>query len=147
MRRVDQIGHGFVENPDVAFFETNARVLRQHRLTGLADAAITLADCRGYVRQFVATLLTLAGIAIRNGILMLISQRTAEQMLAVEGKEDLTQDIIGEISAVMGYDYEDPREDAGAAEAETPAKGKKPKRKRAVYNPIRGVLFSSFIVQ
>lgn len=85
--------------------------------------------------------------AIRNGILMLISQRTAEQMLAVEGKEDLTQDIIGEISAVMGYDYEDPREDAGAAEAETPAKGKKPKRKRAVYNPIRGVLFSSFIVQ
>ena len=85
--------------------------------------------------------------AIRNGILMLISQRTAERILSVEGKEDLTQDIIGEISAVMGYDYEDPREDATETEAAAAPKGKKPKRKRAVYNPIRGVLFSSFIVQ
>lgn len=79
---------------------------------------------------------------IRNGILMLISQRTAEQMLAMEGKSDLTQDIIAEISGVMGYDYEDPRESADET-----AKGGKPKRRRAVYNPIQGVLFSSFIVQ
>lgn len=85
--------------------------------------------------------------AIRNGILMLISQRTAERILSVEGKEDLTQDIIGEISAVMGYDYEDPRGEAVEAEAAPAPKSKKPKRKRAVYNPIRGVLFSSFIVQ
>jgi flagellar FliL protein len=80
---------------------------------------------------------------IRNGILMLISQRTADQMLAIEGKANLTQDIIGEISGVMGYDYEDPRDAAG----DEAAKGGKPKRKRAVYNPIQGVLFSSFIVQ
>lgn len=85
--------------------------------------------------------------AIRNGILMLISQRTAERILSVEGKEDLTQDIIGEISAVMGYDYEDPRGEAVETEAAPAPKSKKPKRKRAVYNPIRGVLFSSFIVQ
>lgn len=83
--------------------------------------------------------------AIRNGILLLISQRTAQQILAIEGKEDLTQDIIGEISNVMGYEYEDPRAEAEAEPA--PTKGKKAKRKRAVYNPIRGVLFSSFIVQ
>ena len=38
--------------------------------------------------------------SIRNAILMLISQRTAEQMLGVEGKADLTQDIIGSISEV-----------------------------------------------
>jgi flagellar FliL protein len=80
--------------------------------------------------------------SIRNGILILVSQRTAEEMLRIEGKESLAQDIIGEISAVMGYDYEDP-----SAEPATDAKGKKPKRKRAVYNPITGVLFSSFIVQ
>jgi flagellar protein FliL len=79
---------------------------------------------------------------IRNGILMLISQRTAEQILKIEGKEELTQEIIGEISGVMGYEYEDPK-----AEPEAEVKGKKPKRKRAVYNPIQGVLFSSFIVQ
>jgi len=82
--------------------------------------------------------------AIRNAILMLISQRTAEQMLAVEGKEDLSQDIIAEVSGIMGFDYVDPRDDEAEEE---PAKGKKPKRKRQVYNPISGVLYSSFIVQ
>lgn len=78
---------------------------------------------------------------IRNGILILVSQRTAEQMLRADGKEALTHDIIAEISDVMGYDYEYPDD-----EAETDAKGRK-KKKRAVYNPIEGVLFSSFIVQ
>lgn len=81
---------------------------------------------------------------IRNGILMLISQRSAEQILKIEGKEELTKEIIAEVSGVMGYDYEDP--DAEPEVAAAP-KGKKPKRKRAVYNPIQGVLFSSFIVQ
>lgn len=80
--------------------------------------------------------------SIRNGILLAISQRTAEEMLRPEGKEALTQDIIAEISHVMGYDYEPP-EDEAAAETD----GKKKKRRRAVYNPIEGVLFSSFIVQ
>lgn len=79
---------------------------------------------------------------IRNSILMLISQRTAEQILKIEGKEALIKEIIGEVSLVMGYDYEDPN-----AEPEADTKGKKPKRKRPVYNPIQGVLFSSFIVQ
>jgi flagellar protein FliL len=78
---------------------------------------------------------------IRNGILILVSQRTAEQMLRADGKEALTHDIVAEISDVMGYDYEHPDD-----EPETDAKGKKKKR-RAVYNPIEGVLFSSFIVQ
>jgi flagellar FliL protein len=78
---------------------------------------------------------------IRNGILMLISQRTAEQILKIEGKEELIKEIVAEVSHVMGYDYEDPD-----AEPEAAPKGKK-KKKRAVYNPIQGVLFSSFIVQ
>lgn len=78
---------------------------------------------------------------IRNGILILASQRTAKQMLRADGKEALTNDIIAEISDVMGYDYEYPDD-----ETESDAKGKKKKR-RAVYNPIEGVLFSSFIVQ
>ncbi|MGS5088832.1 flagellar basal body-associated FliL family protein [Hydrogenophaga sp. A37] len=80
--------------------------------------------------------------SIRNGILILVSQRTAEDMLGIEGKEALTQAIIGEISRVMGYEYEDPN----AAPATAP-KGKKAKRKRATPNPVSGVLFSSFIVQ
>lgn len=79
--------------------------------------------------------------SIRNSILILISQRTAEQMLGIEGKEGLTQDIIAEVSRVMGYDYERPDVDS-----EEDAKGKK-KKKTAAHNPIEGVLFSSFIVQ
>jgi flagellar protein FliL len=79
--------------------------------------------------------------SIRNGILILISQRTADELLKAEGKEALTHDIIAEISHVMGYEYEHPD-----AEPETDAKGKK-KKKREVNNPIEGVLFSSFIVQ
>jgi flagellar protein FliL len=79
--------------------------------------------------------------SIRNGILILVSQRTAEEMLKADGKEALTHDIVAEISNVMGYDYEHPD-----AEPEVDAKGKK-KKKREVYNPVEGVLFSSFIVQ
>jgi len=79
--------------------------------------------------------------SIRNGILIQVSQRTAEQMLNIQGKEELTQAIIAEVSNVMGYDYEDPH-----ADTEADTKGKK-KKKRAVYNPVMGVLFSSFIVQ
>ncbi len=79
--------------------------------------------------------------SIRNGILILVSQRTADQMLKPDGKVALTHDIIAEISNVMGYEYEYPD-----AEPEMDAKGKK-KKKREVYNPIEGVLFSSFIVQ
>ncbi|MFC3686436.1 flagellar basal body-associated FliL family protein [Hydrogenophaga luteola] len=79
--------------------------------------------------------------SIRNGILILVSQRTAEQMLRADGKQALTQDIMAEISDVMGYDYEHPD-----AEPEPSPKGKK-KKKKAAPNPIEGVLFSSFIVQ
>ncbi|MDQ7743606.1 flagellar basal body-associated FliL family protein [Hydrogenophaga pseudoflava] len=79
--------------------------------------------------------------SIRNGILILVSQRTAEQMLRADGKEALTQDIMAEISNVMGYDYEHPD-----AAPEPAPKGKK-KKKKAAPNPIEGVLFSSFIVQ
>lgn len=77
--------------------------------------------------------------SIRNGILILVSQRTAEQMLRTDGKQALTQDIMAEISNVMGYDYERPG-------AEPAAQGKK-KKKKAAPNPLEGVLFSSFIVQ
>lgn len=76
---------------------------------------------------------------IRNGILILISQRTAEQMLRADGKTALTNDIVAEISDVMGYDYEHADEAAAS-----PSKSKK---KKKAHNPVEGVLFSSFIVQ
>ena len=76
--------------------------------------------------------------SIRNGILMLVSQRTAEVILKPEGKETLSQDIIEEISTTMGYETDDHEEADN---------GKKKRRRRAPPNPLQGVLFSSFIVQ
>lgn len=59
---------------------------------------------------------------IRNGILLILSQRTTEELLQVQGKEQLAADIIAEVSRQLGYE------------------GNK-------QNPIQAVLFSSFIVQ
>jgi flagellar protein FliL len=73
--------------------------------------------------------------SIRNGVLMLVSQRTADEILKPEGKEQLAKAIIEEISGVMGYELDEPHEEKGK------------KRRRAPPNPLQGVLFSSFIVQ
>ena len=60
--------------------------------------------------------------SIRNGILLILSQRSTEELLQVQGKEQLSADIIAEVSRQLGFE------------------GKK-------QNPIQAVLFSSFIVQ
>lgn len=72
--------------------------------------------------------------SIRSEILMLVSQRTAEELLKREGKEQLAADILSEASKHF----------VKAA----PAK-KDGGKKKGVNgdNPLRGVLFSSFIVQ
>ena len=75
---------------------------------------------------------------IRSDVLKLISQRTADEMLQISGKEKLSSDIIAAVSGVMRYEIGEP---AGQAD-----EGGK-KRRRAPPNPVQGVLFSSFIVQ
>jgi flagellar protein FliL len=80
--------------------------------------------------------------AIRSGILMLLSQRTAEELLQREGKEKLAADILAEAS--RHFSSETPE---GKAEG---AKGKKKKASAKggdEESPVRGVLFSSFIIQ
>lgn len=42
--------------------------------------------------------------SIRNGILMLVSQRTADELLQREGKEQLATDILREVTRPMGWD-------------------------------------------
>ena len=77
---------------------------------------------------------------IRSGILMLISQRTAEELLKPEGKEKLAKDILREAAVPFGGGDDD--------EDEHDAKPKKKKRRVVhVEYPVKGVLFSSFIVQ
>ena len=74
--------------------------------------------------------------AIRSGILLLLSQRTAEELLLREGKEKLAADILAEAS----------RHFVGESTA-TKSKKKPNAKSDDGENPIRGVLFSSFIVQ
>lgn len=71
--------------------------------------------------------------SIRSQILLILSKRTAEEVLSAEGKAKLNTDIIAAVSEVMGYPL--PKaEDEG-------------KKKRGPASPVQAVLFSSFIVQ
>lgn len=79
--------------------------------------------------------------AIRSSILMLVSQRTAEELLQREGKEKLAADILADASR----HFEDESATSGNGK-KNDAKAKKAKAAEVV-NPVRGVLFSSFIVQ
>ncbi|MFM2036567.1 MAG: hypothetical protein RL459_1832, partial [Pseudomonadota bacterium] len=67
-------------------------------------------------------------------------QRTSEELLQREGKEKLAADVLREASKPFGG--------GGDAHGEAkPAKAKKKTDKNAHANPVRGVLFSSFIIQ
>ncbi len=78
---------------------------------------------------------------IRSGILMLISQRTADELLKPEGKVKLAKDILREASLPFGGGDDDHEEQ------DSSAKSKKKKKAAHAEYPVKGVLFSSFIVQ
>nr|WP_315190811.1 flagellar basal body-associated FliL family protein [uncultured Albidiferax sp.] len=78
---------------------------------------------------------------IRSGVLLLISQRTSDELLTKEGKEKLAREILREVSAPLGYEVEDEEVE------EDPAPKKKAKKKAVAASPILNVLFSSFIIQ
>ncbi len=80
--------------------------------------------------------------SIRNAILMLISQRTSDDMLQMQGKEKLSADIVREVSRLMDY----PMAEGDGAAGEHGDKAAT-KRRAAPPSPLQGVLFSSFIVQ
>jgi flagellar FliL protein len=84
--------------------------------------------------------------SIRSGILMLVSQRTAAELLQREGKEKLASDILREVSRPLGYSVATERARPAAAEQDEDA-DERPARRRVERNPVRRVLFSSFIIQ
>ena len=76
---------------------------------------------------------------IRSSVLMLLSQKTSEELLSSEGKQKLIADILREASVPFG---------GGAAVPDEATTGnKKSKKKTAEPFPVVGVLFSSLIVQ
>lgn len=80
--------------------------------------------------------------AIRSNILMVLSHKTATELLTREGKDQLAKDIMREAVRPMGIEIEDEDEEPAAD-----APKKKKKKKATVENPISQVLFSNFIVQ
>ena len=83
--------------------------------------------------------------SIRSGILMLVSQRTSEELLGREGKEKLALDIRREVSKPLGFSVPKPRK-ARTPNPDDEDEEEAP-RPRADTNPVRQVLFSSFIIQ
>lgn len=83
--------------------------------------------------------------AIRNAILMILSRKSSEELLAAEGKAALATEVRVATARAMGYDIEDEHADE-AADDDTPRKKKK-KKKRVDENPITAVHYSNFIIQ
>lgn len=84
--------------------------------------------------------------AIRNAVLLILSHKSADEILSTEGKQKLAEEIRRDAARAMGYEIEDP-EPEDSEEEETPKKKKKKKKKVESHNPIVHVHYSNFIIQ
>ena len=86
--------------------------------------------------------------SIRSSILLLVSQRSSDELLLREGKEQLAYDILREVSRPLGIQV--PKSPPAAASrpagAGEEAQEAAPRRKQPA-NPVRKVHFSGFIIQ
>jgi flagellar FliL protein len=85
--------------------------------------------------------------AIRSAILILVSQRSAEELLTRDGKELLAHEILREVSKPLGYRVPKKPRKAAPVPAEGEEDDEDRPRARANTNPVRQVLFTSFIIQ
>lgn len=92
--------------------------------------------------------------AIRNAILLILSRKTAEDLLTAEGKVRLASEIQRGAARAMGYEIEEPEPEPAAASAveddteePAPAPKKRKKKKAESYNPILQVHYANFIIQ
>lgn len=92
---------------------------------------VTDAHAADQVKAFLPT--------IRSGVLLLVSQRTAAELLTIEGKEALAKSILREAVLPFGGGGEENAEPEGAK--------KKKKKEEHAEVPVSAVLFSSFIIQ
>ena len=96
--------------------------------------------------------------SIRSSILLLVSQRSSDELLQLQGKEQLARDILVEVSRPLGFKVPGKTPPAAARRARGDAEGDAaldgedadeqpaPRRKQAA-SPVRKVHFSSFIIQ
>ena len=85
--------------------------------------------------------------AIRNNILMALSEKTARDLMDREGKTKLAEKIRRETSRALGYEVEEPEDEEAADEADAPPKKKKKKKRVEPELPVTAVHFSNFIIQ
>ncbi len=87
--------------------------------------------------------------AIRNAVLLILSHKTSDELLSIEGKQKLADEIKREAARAMGYEIEDPDDEADPPKDEEVQGKKKKKKKKKVesYNPIVQVNYSNFIIQ
>ncbi|HRH17965.1 MAG TPA: flagellar basal body-associated FliL family protein [Aquabacterium sp.] len=85
--------------------------------------------------------------AIRNSILLILSHKSADQLLSLEGKTKLAEEIKREAARAMGYEIQEPEVEAPADAAESAPKKKKKKKRVESYNPIVQVHYATFIIQ
>lgn len=91
--------------------------------------------------------------SIRSSVLLLISQRTSDELLSRDGKDKLAHDILREVSRPIGFAVPDTSEDSAGegskavSNAKQKGKGKGKSKAADAENPVHRVLFSGFIVQ
>lgn len=92
--------------------------------------------------------------AIRNAILLILSRKSAEDLLTAEGKVQLASEIQRGAARAMGYEIEEPEPEPvvepsaeGEGEEPAPAPEKRKKKKVESYNPILQVHYANFIIQ
>lgn len=79
--------------------------------------------------------------SIRSGVLMVLSHKSAADLMSKEGKEKLQKEILAEAVRPLGFQVELEEEE----DEEAPKKKKK--KKKAASLPVTNVLFAQFIVQ
>jgi flagellar FliL protein len=85
--------------------------------------------------------------AIRNNILMVLSHKTAEQLLTREGKQKLATAILHASVRPLGYEVDEEEAEPEDPAADTTAKKKKKKKAAQPVLPVTAVHFSNLIVQ
>ena len=85
--------------------------------------------------------------AIRNAVLLILSHKTSDELLEVEGKEKMAEEIRIGAARAMGLDVEDATTPKDEATDENAPKKKKKKKKKGDENPIAHVHYSNFIIQ
>lgn len=88
--------------------------------------------------------------AIRNAVLLILSHKTSAELLSIEGKQKLAEEVRRNAARAMGYEIEEPEDEEAEAQAEedSPKKKKKKKKKKVEsYNPIVQVHYANFIIQ